>query len=639
MNNKEIKIKIRILPSENHSKAVEIPVRFSFEEPNFVFPLMRKSLVKFTAFILIAALNWAGLSAILSTIAYLNDTESSIDNNFAAGTLDFTLTSPSGFDPSSLQIGESATRTISFVNNGNIPKYKVSAANFSGLLCDQLDLAANLDGGDVEYSGKLINFVDFGPQVFADPEDWFFTLTLPSDTPENLIGENCQFNFVFFGSQVRNDLPFGQGFSDTEEENNNVTAKICYDAETRSKGYWKNHEDVYKPYLPQYLGCNTTSSECVADYEEVGNQAKVFQILQTDYNLSMRNKLRGQLLAMKFNIAHFKIGEYVPSSTSTDNLNQIVNQADDLLQQVPAPSDEALETMKNLLDGLNQDLQFRICSGSLVKVIIPNGGETWWVGQYYDLTWTTKNLVCPNDSIVSIWYSRDSGATWGNIATSTENDGIYNWRASLFLEGGTYYVPSHNARIKVVTSCSENLLVNGWDMSDFDFCPPIDYSLLTDEEKTQVEQLLADGILTEADIINREENATSTEESVTTIEEIATSTEETATSTEEMLVSVENDSTSNENQENGGIIEAVNEVIDAADGVIDTVVEGIVGEIMPDESAKETVEVPTDDMIVENAIVEPTPIEETLIIEQAPAIEEQAVIAPEVDSAEPPAGE
>ncbi|MDO8435922.1 MAG: SipW-dependent-type signal peptide-containing protein [bacterium] len=85
------KIKIRALLSESHSKAVEIPVKSSFalKEPNFSFPFIKESLLKLAAFCLIVALNWAGLSAVIGTLAYLNDTENSADNSFTAGSLDF----------------------------------------------------------------------------------------------------------------------------------------------------------------------------------------------------------------------------------------------------------------------------------------------------------------------------------------------------------------------------------------------------------------------------------------------------------------------------------------------------------------------------------------------------------------------
>jgi len=613
------KIKVRIVSRKNPGR-----VQRKKEQKFLIFPALSRLALKTSAILLLVCLNWAGLSGLGTTIAYLNDTESSLNNNFTAGTLDFVLTSPSGFDPSTLEIGKSATRTVSMINNGNDPKYKVSAINFSGLLCDYLNLTAYVDATGTIYSGNLMDFVDFGPQEFSFPDDWNFILTLAGDTPEDLIGETCNFDFIFFGSQIRHNLPFGMGFNDIEEEDNNVKATICYDAETRTMGYWKNHFDVYKSYLPQYLGCNSTSSECISGYEEISNETEVDEVFDADNSVT-RNKLKKQLLAMKFNIAHSKIGEYIPG-TSTENLNQIVANADDLLQQYPAPSDDILEAMKNYLDYFNQDSQFRACSGSFVKVIIPNGGEIWWVGRTYDLTWTTHNLVCSDDSLVSIWYSNDSGTTWGNIATSTENDGVYSWRIPLYLENETYYVPSENARIKIVTLCSETFLTNGWDMSDNDFCPPIDYGLLLPEE---IEALKAMGLLPE-DFIEileisestPEEFSTTSMEDSTTSSETSTTSEETSTTTEEIY----KESTSS----------TPIEIPLIPDSPIETSTENS-EEILPDENAissdplieeteKATEEIPAEEIPIS---------EETLIIQDTPITEPEQAVVPNDNPSSP----
>lgn len=132
----------------------------------------------------------------------------------------------------------------------------------------------------------------------------------------------------------------------------NVTARICNYSETRTMGYWKNHPNVYLPLLPQYLGAP-------AGDETIDTQQKVNQVY-LDYNLSMRNKLRGQLLAMKFNIANFGIGEYFVEDEGK-TLNEIVADADNLLRDLNMP-DSVLEEMKDLLDTLNNLHQIRFCA-------------------------------------------------------------------------------------------------------------------------------------------------------------------------------------------------------------------------------------------------------------------------------------
>lgn len=67
-----------------------------------------------------------------------------------------------------------------------------------------------------------------------------------------------------------------------------------------------------------------------------------------------------------------------------------------------------------------------------------------------------------------------------------------------------FYVPSHTARIKAVAFGPENFMMQGKDISDADFCPPIDYGLLTPEEKEQVKELLSIGVVSLGDVINFE---------------------------------------------------------------------------------------------------------------------------------------
>ena len=219
--------------------------------------LARKAILKMVIFGLIIGLNWFGFSAIYQTLGYLNDKETA-GGYFSAGALDFILSSPSDFTPFALAPGESATRIIELINTANIPQYNITAGSFVGNLCQYLEAEVSLDGGAILYSGGLEDFI-YGPVVFEAPDVWIFVLTLPVDAPESAQGETCQYNSVFFGSQTRNNLPFGLGFNDVEEIGSNIASKFCYDSETRSKGYWKNHESVYLPHLPQILKCAAQS--------------------------------------------------------------------------------------------------------------------------------------------------------------------------------------------------------------------------------------------------------------------------------------------------------------------------------------------------------------------------------------------
>jgi hypothetical protein len=319
---------------------------------------MKRLILKTICLLIIVALNWTGLSAVIETFAYFNNTENSSGNLFQAGILDFELQSLNDFPE--VCAGEPTERTISIVNYGNPFKYKASSTEFSGEICDYVTLEANVDGEEPEYVGPLTNF-NYGPLEFSDPDDWVFKATFNPNLPAEFLGQTCTFKFVFDGSQTKNDLPFGQGFNDSEEIISNILAKICCWTEIRSCGYWKNHPNVYKPHLPQTLGGYPTD-------EIVDTVWKADKILTAacgncgcGCDKTMRGKLKGQLLAMKFNIAHFGIGEYLVESEGK-TLNQIVAEADELLRQDPPPLDEVLEGMKDLLDQLNNLEHIRFCA-------------------------------------------------------------------------------------------------------------------------------------------------------------------------------------------------------------------------------------------------------------------------------------
>jgi len=144
----------------------------------------------------------------------------------------------------------------------------------------------------------------------------------------------------------------------------NITARVCIPLETRTPGYWKTHEEITSQLLPQTLGllqvptCDTSIT--VSEFEEA------FDILDSNAK-DMKNKLESQLLAMKFNIAYYAIGFYIPNLCGADGrtLNQLVAEADSLLCNKNAPRED-LEAMKNILDCSNNlGEKTRTCLGLL----------------------------------------------------------------------------------------------------------------------------------------------------------------------------------------------------------------------------------------------------------------------------------
>ena len=130
----------------------------------------------------------------------------------------------------------------------------------------------------------------------------------------------------------------------------NVTAHICKPSETRTMGYWKNHFNVYNHCLPESLG-----NESISNKKEVSD---VFDAANADI---MRDMLKGQLLAMKFNICAFGIDTWEGEEFNGEILGQIVEDADNLLRDLDSTREEQ-ELVKDLLDYANNLHQIKYCS-------------------------------------------------------------------------------------------------------------------------------------------------------------------------------------------------------------------------------------------------------------------------------------
>ena len=125
----------------------------------------------------------------------------------------------------------------------------------------------------------------------------------------------------------------------------NVTAHICQYSETRTPGYWKTHEEITTQLLPKTLGCD----------EPITTFSEAFDVLDSNAK-DMRDKLKSQLLAMKFNIDYYDIGNiYIESCDGKPiykTINELVARADALLCD-PDTKRKDLEDIKNMLDCIN----------------------------------------------------------------------------------------------------------------------------------------------------------------------------------------------------------------------------------------------------------------------------------------------
>ena len=82
-----------------------------------------------------------------------------------------------------------------------------------------------------------------------------------------------------------------------------------------------------------------------------------------------------------------------------------------------------------------------------IKITSPAGGETWFKGEMYTITWTSKNA----GSQVSIKYKKEHAYYYSTIDLYEPNDGIYEWTIPSSLD------LSYNYQIKISSRSYSNV--------------------------------------------------------------------------------------------------------------------------------------------------------------------------------------
>lgn len=104
------------------------------------------------------------------------------------------------------------------------------------------------------------------------------------------------------------------------------------------------------------------------------------------------------------------------------------------------------------------DANFTIARDT-ITVVAPNGGENYYVGNYYPIHWNWTGSF----SNVNIDYSTDNGNSWTSVISSSANDGKYAWNV--------YNTPSTSALVRVRNSADANL--NDVSNSNFTIARPV----------------------------------------------------------------------------------------------------------------------------------------------------------------------
>ncbi len=62
-----------------------------------------------------------------------------------------------------------------------------------------------------------------------------------------------------------------------------------------------------------------------------------------------------------------------------------------------------------------------------LKLLNPNGGETFYVDEVTKIVWSTKKIY---DKNIDLYFSKDGGKSWTDLALNVENKGNYDWKIS-----------------------------------------------------------------------------------------------------------------------------------------------------------------------------------------------------------------
>ena len=185
---------------------------------------------KIIVLIVMISLSWAGSLAIKQTFAYFSDIETSLENTFSAGTLDFSLEEISNSE--SDDEDDEIEKTIQIKNRGSISfQYTVRTEKILGddAFCQalQLKVEAHLEENkDNEYEYKHRyngNLLDFRSPIktLDNIDTWYFEVFLSNENSD-FQNKACNFKFVFDGWQIGFDEEPG-GFFDTEKISNTIT--------------------------------------------------------------------------------------------------------------------------------------------------------------------------------------------------------------------------------------------------------------------------------------------------------------------------------------------------------------------------------------------------------------------------------
>jgi len=166
-------------------------------------------------------------------------------------------------------------------------------------------------------------------------------------------------------------------------------------------------------------------------------------------------------LTSDFMIAYNVYSNYIKVAAATNNPIQSGSGAICIIKfNVIANTNS--ESLLDLQNSLINDLQPTEIDGIFIinccQFIInsPNGGETFYKGSTYNITWSKSGSACGSNVKIELYKGGSYNST---ITSSTSNNGSYSWTVPTSLTSGSDY------KIKITDTSNSNY----YDYSDNDF--------------------------------------------------------------------------------------------------------------------------------------------------------------------------
>src|SRR3989344_3680547 len=416
---------------------------------------------KLVALVLIVGLNGLALSRVGYTMGYYNDIESSTENTFEAGSVDFSL-DISGWQATTTAVsmppGDVVKKQVEVNPQDSNPfRYFASSTNFVGDIdfCTGLNVTGELEGEEM-YNGPVLGLSTIAPTTL---DSWEFTYTTGVNDFKNKV---CDFDIDYNAWQTRHDYPTYEngGYSDTEKVTNHLASwgfrinKVYYDvAPDRGEEGLNEWVEIYNQTntdldISGWQICDNTACDTLPTTPLIP-ALKYAVIVATSTTVS---DLLPSYWYQPSEVTEIVLGQNIGNGLADGGDRLILKRPDGVVVDqmnwrtdtdvwnpgaVDVAEGNVLARVPSGFD-TDQPSDWRELIPPTVDLIYPDeaGSYTWYWTYSYDILWNaTNNNGSDSDLDISIFFVKDvnhsgtinAGDTTHTIVEATANDGSFTW--------------------------------------------------------------------------------------------------------------------------------------------------------------------------------------------------------------------